>query len=46
MLGVAYAQSKETKNAEKNFRKAIEADSNYAQAYTENKGKIGNHNFK
>ena len=33
MLGVAYAQSKETKNAEKNFRKAIEADSNYAQAY-------------
>ena len=33
MLGVAYAQSKETKNAEKNFKKAIEADSNYAQAY-------------
>ena len=33
MLGVAYAQSKETKNAEKNFRKAIEADTNYAQAY-------------
>ena len=33
MLGVAYAQSKDTKNAEKNFRKAIETDSNYAQAY-------------